>query len=306
MPTVSFACVQPDIPQIPGSDDDEKMQDALDIQVALSTKAMEDHPQLLIWPEATIDQGVFNDRPMNQAVESVCEKYDGYFLLGSQDFDMREHKVYNAAYLFSPGGEHYQEYRKVYLVVVGEYLPLGDAFPWLRRQLGVGMDFSRGPAPRKFTIEKPPVTFTPLICFEDTVQWVVDRAARLKPDFFVTISDDAWYTGTCAQWGIRQHLQEAVFRCVEHDRPMIRCSNSGITCIVDQNGRVIDRFRDGTGHDIDSSGIFARTLRFYPAHATLHEAWGDWIVLLSSAVSVILSVPFFLGRIRRSRSGRSE
>jgi apolipoprotein N-acyltransferase len=87
---------------------------------------------------------------------------------------------------------------------------------------------------------------------------------------------------------------------------MIRCSNNGITCIVDQNGRVTDRFRDGSGRDIDSAGIFARTLRFYPARATLHEAWGDWIVLLSSAVSVILSVPFFLGRIRRSRSGRPE
>ncbi len=306
MPMVSFACIQPDIPQIPGDDDDAKMQKALDTQVALSMQAMEDHPQLLIWPEATIDQGVFNDRPMNQAVESVCEKYDGYFLLGSQDFDLREHKIYNAAYLFSPGGDRYDEYRKVYLVVLGEYLPFGETFPWLRRQLGVGMDFSRGPAARKFTLEKPPVTFAPLICFEDTVPWVVDRAARLKPDFFVTISDDAWYTGLCAQWGIRQHLQEAVFRCVEHDRPMIRCSNNGITCIVDQNGRVTDRFRDGSGRDIDSAGIFARTLRFYPARATLHEAWGDWIVLLSSAVSVILSVPFFLGRIRRSRSGRPE
>jgi apolipoprotein N-acyltransferase len=302
-PTVSFACIQPDIPQIPGSDDDDKMQKALDTQVALSMKAMEGHPQLLIWPEATISQGVFNDEPMHTAVAAVCEKFDGYFLLGSQDFDMREHKIYNSAYLFSPGGEHWIEYRKVYLVVMGEYFPVSNK--WLRRKLDIGgMDFSRGPAPRKFTIAKPPVSFAPLICFEDTVQEVVDHAARLNPDFFITISDDAWYTGLCAQWGIRQHLQESVFRCVEHDRPMIRCSNSGISCIVDQNGRVTDRFRDGAGHDIDSAGIFARTLHFYPAHATLYEAWGDWIVLLSSAVSVILSVPFFLGRIRRNRSVR--
>ena len=85
---------------------------------------------------------------------------------------------------------------------------------------------------------------------------------------------------------------------------MIRCSNSGITCIVDQNGRVIDRFRDGAGHDIDSAGIFARTLHCYPAHATLHEAWGDWIVLLSGAASVMLSVPFFLDRLRRHQFAR--
>jgi apolipoprotein N-acyltransferase len=303
-PALSFACVQPDIPQIVGGGDgatyEQRMQDALDKTVKLSMQAIANHPQMLIWPEATIDQGVFNDRPMNEAVQSVCEKFDGYFLLGSQDFDITKRKIYNSAYLFSPGGDKYDEYRKTYLVVLGEYMPFGDDFPWLRHQLGIGMDFSRGPGPRKFTLAKPPVSFAPLICFEDTMQSVVDKAARLRPDFFVTISDDAWYSGIFGQWGIRQHLQEAVFRCVEHDRPMIRCSNSGITCIVDQNGTVTDRFRDAAGHDIDSEGIFARTLHFYPAHSTLQEAWGDWIVLLSGVVSVMLSVPFFRDRIWRT------
>jgi apolipoprotein N-acyltransferase len=275
------------------------MQDALDIQVKLSRVAMAEHPQLLIWPEATLDEGIFSDRPMNEAVLSICEKYDGYFLLGSQDFDIEAKKIYNAAYLFSPGGDRYDEYRKTYLVVLGEYLPFGNTFPWMRHALGIGMDFSPGPGPRKFTLEKPAVSFAPLICFEDTLQGTVDNAARLRPDFFITISDDAWYTGLCAQWGIRQHLQEAVFRCVEHDRPMVRCSNNGISCVVDENGRVTDRFRDGAGRDIDAAGIFRGVLHLYPAHATLHEAWGDWIVLLSGVVSAMLSVPFFRDRIRR-------
>jgi apolipoprotein N-acyltransferase len=301
-----FACVQPDIEQIVGGGDagtfDQRMQAALEREVALSRQAMGDRPRLLIWPEATIDEGVFNDRGMNQAVESVCENYDGYFLLGSQDFDIPHRKLYNAAYLFSPGGDTYDEYRKVYLVVVGEYLPFGNTFPVLRHWMGIGMDFSPGPVARTFAMTKPAVSFAPLICFEDTVTWVVDHAAKLNPDFFITISDDAWYTGLCGQWGIRQHLQEAVFRCVEHDRPMVRCSNNGITCVVDQDGHVTDRFRDGQGRDIDSTGIFSTTLRFYPAHRTWHEAWGDWMVLLSSAVSVMLSVPFFWNRVRAARS----
>ncbi len=304
-PELSLACIQPDIPQIPGSDSDEKMQNALDTQVKLSLQALAAQPRLLIWPEATIDMGVFNDQPMNDAVRAVCEKDGGYFLLGSQDYDIANRKLYNSAYLFLPGGAGWEEYRKTYLVVLGEYLPFGNTFPALRRWLGIGMDFSRGPGPRRFTLEKPAVSFSPLICFEDTLQGVADRAARLQPDFFITISDDAWYSGLCGQWGIRQHLQEAVFRCVEHDRPMVRCSNNGITCVVDQDGRVAERFRDAQGRDIDSAGIFATTLRFYPAHPTGHEAWGDWIVLLSLAVSVMLSLPFFRDRVRAARSGRA-
>jgi apolipoprotein N-acyltransferase len=293
--TLSFAAIQPDIAQIVGGESDEKMQAALDTQVRLSLTAIADHPQLLIWPEVTIDQGVFNDRPMNEAVQSVCERNDGYFLLGSQDFDVRAHKIYNAAYLFSPGGDHYDEYRKVYLVVVGEYLPFGNIFPSIRRWLQIGMDFSRGPGPRKFTLDQQHLSFSPLICFEDTQADVVDRAARLHPDFFITISDDAWYTGWCAQWGIRQHLQEAIFRCIEHDRPMIRCSNNGITCVVDPSGAITDRYRDPAGKDIDVPGIFAGTLHVFPAHRTLYESWGEWIVLLSGAISAMLSIPFFRG-----------
>jgi len=58
---------------------------------------------LLIWPEAIIDQGVFQDRPLNEAVHGICEVYDGYFMLGSQDFDIGAgRKLYNAAYLFTP------------------------------------------------------------------------------------------------------------------------------------------------------------------------------------------------------------
>ena len=47
-----------------------------------------------------IDEGVFQDRPLNEAVHDICQAYGGYFLLGSQDFDIGGgRKLYNAAYL---------------------------------------------------------------------------------------------------------------------------------------------------------------------------------------------------------------
>jgi len=297
---LSFACIQPNIQQIPydggkWANFEAKEEAALTKTKDLTMKAIAApiQPQLLIWPEATIEQGVFNDRPMNEAVRDICYAYDGYFLLGSQDYLEHEHKVYNSAYFFTPGGDQFTEYRKNKLVILGEFLPFGDTFPWIRKVIGIGMDFTPGPGPKLFVMEKPKVTLTPLICFEDTLASVADKAALLKPDIFVTITNDGWYWSWYAEWGIRQHLNHSVFRCVEHDRPMIRCANNGISSLIDQDGQVVDRFRTEAGNEIDVSGIFAKKFQYYPASPTFYESWGDWIVLLSGLISAILGIRFF-------------
>jgi len=297
----TYACIQPNIPQIPytggkWSDFQHSEDAALAQEVSLSMRAIKTSPDLLIWPEAIIDEGVFQDRPLNEAVQSICQAYNGCFLLGSQDFQVEKRKLYNCAYLFLPGGDQYEIYRKTRLVILGEYLPFGDEFPWFRKLVGIGMDFSPGPGPGKFLLPNLKLSLAPLICFEDTLAEVPDKAARLGPDFFVTITNDGWYTGWFARWGVRQHLALAVFRCVEHDRPMIRCSNNGISCVIDQDGTVTGRLRDSRGASIDVAGIFSGRLEFYPPHPTLYEKGGDWIVLLSGLMSVILGIGFFLRR----------
>ncbi len=312
-PALSYTCIQPNIPQIPYDSStpyiafQETEKEALDRTVKLSLQAIQAKPQLLIWPEAMIDEGVFQDRPLNEAVHEICDNYGGYFLMGSQDWDIgggpqrlnsegkwvRVPLLYNCAYLFTPHGEEYDEYRKTHLVILGEFLPFGNTFPKLREWAGVGMDFTSGPGPVIFTMKNPALTFAPLICFEDTLESVADKAARLKPDFFITITNDGWYRGWFAAWGVRQHLNHAIFRCIEHDRPMIRCANTGISCQINQDGAVVSRYADASGREIDLGGIFPGTLAFFPVHGTLYESWGDWIILISSPVSVMLGVRFF-------------
>ncbi len=303
---VTFACVQPNIPQIPYDPNQSRRDyemteaEALDKieQLTLTAIKAPVKPDLLIWPEAMISQGVFQDRPLTEAVQEINNAYDGYFLLGSQDYQIAHKegeraKLYNAAVFFTPHGDEYFEYRKTRLVMLGEFLPFGDTFPILRQWVGIGMDFTPGPGPVVFNMQNPALKIAPLICFEDTLPEVADKAVALHPDAFVTITNDGWYTGWCAAWGVRQHLSHAVFRCVEHDRPMIRCANTGISCLIDQNGTVTSRYTGANGAEIDVGGVFTGTLLVYPIHATLYEVWGDWIVLISCLVSVMLGVRFF-------------
>ena len=305
-PSVNFACIQPNVPQIPYDPGESRRvyemteADALDKLEKLTVSAVNApvKPSLLVWPEAMISQGVFQDQPLTEAVSEINEAYEGYFLLGSQNIEYaktlngRAH-LYNAAFFFTPHGDQYEEYRKTRLVILGEFLPFGDTFPILRQWTGIGMDFTPGPGPVVFAMKQPAWRIAPLICYEDTVPEVANKTIALRPDLFVTISDDAWYTGWFAQWGIRQHLSHAIFRCIEHDLPMLRCCNNGISCLIDQNGTITTRFTTASGADIDVGGVFTGKLTFYPAQGTLYEMWGEWIVLISAIVSVMLGVWFF-------------
>jgi apolipoprotein N-acyltransferase len=144
-------------------------------------------------------------------------------------------------------------------------------------------------------MKAPPLKIAPLICFEDTLASVADKAALLRPDAFITITNDGWYTGIYARWGGRQHLNHAVFRCVEHDLPMIRCANTGISCVINEDGTVVQRFIGPAGGDLDVGGIFTGQLLHYArGPGTVYERWGDWIVLLSSLVTVMLGVRFLV------------
>ncbi len=298
--SLRFSCVQPNIPQIPydGVSPDkfhEKESEALVTTEKWTVQALAapDKPDLLIWPEATTGKGVFEDRTMNESVQGVCRAFDGYFLFGSEDFNIRDHKLYNCAFLFSPGGDEYKIYRKTRLVILGEFFPFGDSLPWLRKAIGIGMNFTPGPGPEKFVLKKPEVTFSPFICFEDTLPEVAQKAAKLNPDFFVTITNDGWYQGWWAAWGVRQHLNHAIFRSIEHDRSMIRCANTGISCVIDPNGTVTERYRDASGAEIDAGGVFAGQLVLLPVHPTVYEGWGDWIILISALISGMLVIRLF-------------
>jgi apolipoprotein N-acyltransferase len=294
--SLTFACIQPNLPPSPfdrsQQPTDEQILDRTE-QLTLQAIRAPVVPDLLVWPEAMTDEGYLQNRPLTEAVREIGEAYNGYFLLGSQDSDLTTGKLYNVATFLTPHGDQYEEYRKTRLVVYGEYLPYGDDIPGFRDLVGIHIDFTPGPGPKVFTMHNPPAVLAPLICFEDTLPEVADKAVALHPDFFVTITNDGWYTGWTARWGVRQHLAQAVFRCVEHDRPMIRCANTGISCLIDRNGTVTSRYRDASGSEIDVGGVFSGTLDLDAIHPTLYERWGDWIVLISAFVSVMLGIRFF-------------
>lgn len=188
---------------------------------------------LMVWPESSIP-GVFgHDAWVLQFSQTVAQRSATDLLLGV-DNDEND-RAYNAALLVSPAGES-QLYRKIHLVPFGEYVPLRHSFPLFAAiaSTWVPGDFAAGTQRTVFHLTDGSIQVAPLICFEDTVGDLVRHFVLNGADVLADITNDGWFLHSA---GSQQHLANAVFRCVENRRPMVRAANTGVTCFIDEFGR---------------------------------------------------------------------
>lgn len=256
-------------------------------------------PDLLVWPESSMPGPVLADEESQKFVTDLATSSETDLLLGTIDVDKRD--VYNAALLVSDGGDRMQIYRKVHLVPFGEYIPGRNTVPLLARIVGdkVPGDFDKGKEYTVFTLTDNDVHVAPLICFEDTIgeltrQFVLPNETTPGANLLVDVTNDGWFKRSA---GSHQHLTNAIFRCVETRRPMVRASNTGVTCFINQFGRVTEALRDDTGSTF-TEGVLAGEIKVPTEHElTFYVRHGDLFAKLCAAIT-LLSV-FVLFGIRR-------
>jgi apolipoprotein N-acyltransferase len=144
---------------------------------------------------------------------------------------------YNTALMMDAGGNVTAAYDKVFLMLFGEYIPFYDSVPWFTELFPEASNFSRGSVPASFPLRVRAGDFKlgPLICYEDILPSFTRRVAKLGPNAFVNITNDAWFGRTAEPY---QHLALAVFRSVENRLEMVRAVNTGVSAHIDAAGRV--------------------------------------------------------------------
>ena len=140
--------------------------------------------------------------------------------------------------MMDAGGHATGSYDKVFLMMFGEYVPFYDQIPWFTEIFPEASNFSRGSEPASFPLHTAAGDFKlgPLICYEDILPSFARRVAKLGPNAFVNITNDAWFGRTAEPY---QHLALAVFRAVEHRLEMVRAVNTGVSAHIDAAGRVL-------------------------------------------------------------------
>ncbi len=207
---------------------------------------------LVLWPETAIPGHFSFPWVQKYFNEHVLQGDEFYLLTGLEDSTLEGDELYNTITLMKGDTQSYQMHKKIHLVPLGEYIPFRDTFPvfeWIAGGI-IEADFTPGTSYETLEIEKEGKTIEiiPLICFEDTVPRHARKFLSDAPQVFVNVTNDGWFYDSAQP---TQHFYNAIFRCIEFRRPMIRAANTGVSGFIDTRGSIFDR----RGHGSDNPRI---------------------------------------------------
>lgn len=294
---LNVALVQPNIPR------DEKFTVEFENKIfdefkRLSLPVLEttNRPDLLVWPESSMPDAVLFENTSNRFVMDFVAAAKTDLMLGTLDYDPP--LAYNAALLVSDAGAKRQVYRKVHLVPFGEYVPGRKTIPLLARVVGdqVPYDFAFGKEHTVFTLTGDKARIAPLICFEDTIGDLTRQFVLAGANLLVNVTNDGWFLRSA---GSRQHLSNAVFRCVETRLPMVRAANTGVTCFVNEFGSVTQILVDEYGSQFTEGTLAGQLSIPVNAPLTFYVRYGEWFSYCCVGITALTSVFLVARRFAR-------
>lgn len=274
------------------------------LRLARLSRWSENEPRLLLWPEAAVTRPLENGlADIGHQAEVAQLRADVAWMMAGKDllltggvtwrsrdgFDLTS--ATNSVFAMDPGGRILARYDKAHLVPYGEYLPMRPILSalGLSRLAPGDVDFDPGPGPR--TLALPGIGKAGFqLCYEIIFSGqVVDP--RNRPDFLFNPSNDAWF----GAWGPPQHLAQARLRALEEGLPVLRSTPTGISAVVDAEGRLLRSLPWRTAGVID-------TRLPAPKSATPFARLGNLLPLLFALALAALA--FVRAHVAGRRKGR--
>ena len=267
--------------------------DANFVKLARLTAPKDDTPRLILWPEAAVPDylewgypAVYYDRSPAEARARLTALMnpDDLMLLGALKLELDKSGdvvgARNAVMTVHADGTLGARYDKAHLVPYGEYLPMRPILSaiGLSRLAPGDIDFWPGLGAR--TLDLGAFGRAGLqICYEIIFSGqVVDRDHR--PDFIFNPSNDAWF----GAWGPPQHLAQARLRAIEEGLPVIRATPTGISAVIDADGRIRESLPMHAAGRIDTVVPAAHAPTLFARYGNILPV-GFALLLLAAAIA---------------------
>jgi len=221
---------------------------ALNEHIKLSQMAAVLKPDLIAWPETAVPVSYISGDNLGflyrYKVGKLIAETKIPLIFGTLDYEMKSSDIgmdddydeFNSVYFLNNKAKIVDKYSKRHLVPFGEYTPLGEYYPEMKKKLGMGRDLTPG---KKFTLFelKKDIVAGSLICYEDIFPEISREFVLRGANLLMVFSNDAWYPTSSEP---EQHLANSIFRAVENRRVMVRVGNNSCSCLVLPNGKIAD------------------------------------------------------------------
>ena len=249
--------------------------------------------ELIVWSEGSYPITVARDFTADFAADSPAMIRRGVavpVLIGAEMYDSARDDAFNSAVLIDRDGRVAGIYDKVRLLAFGEYIPGIETFPWLRKFLPAQagrFKAGRGAGSLRFVgTDGKPVTLGPVICYEDILPGFLRKVAEGRPNLLVNLTSDSWFGAQSEPW---EHLALSVFASIELRSSLVRAVNSGISAIIDPNGRLLQKTYadDPYRRPLEADGLLV-SAPLMSGSQTVYVALGNAFAYLCVAFTLIL------------------
>ena len=224
---------------------------------------------LIIFPETILPYNLTKNNPLYKKMKNFTNK-DKIIVTGL--FTGKNDKFFNSMVFFS---EDIKIYNKRKLVPFGEYTPWYNNFIELAEALDIPLSNLNHGRDNQKNIYFKDTKLIPVICFESTFSNLVNSDD--DKELIINISNDSWFGNTLAPY---QHLQISQVRALEFNRFILRATNTGISAVINNNGRVVDYIPNNTEGTITGNVPINNSLSIY-------AQYGDKSILMLLFLSLL-------------------
>jgi len=273
----SVLMIQGNVPEL-GLDFNARAKAVFNNHVAQTKVALTENREVdfIVWPENSVDVDPYTNKDVYEQLESFDKPLIIGAILGKGE------KLFNTSILW--GDKTQDIYFKQHLTPFGEYIPLRSLAKKISPLVNQVDDFSPGNGQKTFTIAKAKIA--PVICFELIDDEILAKAAK-DSNILVVQTNSATF-GTSAESA--QQLSITRIRAIEHSRNIASVSTTGISAIIDFEGKVVQQTSMGTAeHLFASVGLIEQS--------SLRDRIGDWASVLTLIwLLVVARRPYTLRR----------
>jgi len=186
-------------------------------------------------------------------------------------------RYYNRALLVDTSGKIVGFYDKVRLVPFGENLPFYEFLPEFIREIELGQgNYSRGRG--FYPISYGNLKIGVMICYESIFSGIGKRLVDNGANVLAVITSDGWFGKSL---GPVEHFYLGIPRAVETGRYLIRSAKTGISAIIDPEGRVVESL------ELYTRGSIVGSVKLYE-HRTPFVSFGFLFPYLCPILSLLI------------------